>query len=237
MKIKYAKPRRRTRPSAGVITLSASMHMAVVALWWTSAWFRPEPVVFETIQVTIVEDAPVRGPEQEEPEPQVEEELQVETPEDPPPEETPPEPEAQPEEPPPPPETTPEEPEPDPEPEPTTDPEAEREDGPSGEDLDVRLEGLRRDFPDYYANVIRQIDRCFRRPDGRHRTTVQFTIGRDGTVSGIETVESTGSIPMEIAAIEAVECAGRGRFGPLPDAFAWDALPIQFTFEPRGGGG
>lgn len=233
MKITYAKPRKRNRPTAGAVTLSASMHMAIVALAWASSLFLPEPLVYETISIQIVEDAPVQGPEpEEEPAPPVEEEVELETPEEPPPEETPPDPE---EEEPPPPETTPEEPEPEPEPEPTTDPEAERTDGPSGEDLDVRLEGLRRDFPEYYANIIRQITRCFRPPPGRHSATVQFTVHRDGTVSGIDAVESTGSIPFEIAAIEAVECAGRGRFGPLPDAFAWDALPIQFTFDPQGG--
>ena len=31
----------------------------------------------------------------------------------------------------------------------------------SGEDLNIRMEGLRRDFPDYYLNIQRQIQRCW----------------------------------------------------------------------------
>lgn len=211
------------------------MHVAIVALGWASTLLTAEPVIYETISVRIVEDAPVQGPEMEEPPPPVEEELVVETPEEEP-EEAPPE-EVEEEVAPPPPETTPEtaEPEPEPEPEPeTTAPDAERTEGPSGEDLNVVLDGLRRDFPEYYANIIRQIDRCFRGSGGRHSATVRFIIHRDGTVSEIDAVQSTGSIPFEIAAIEAVECAGRGRLGPLPDDFAWDVLPIEFKFEPRG---
>jgi hypothetical protein len=31
-----------------------------------------------------------------------------------------------------------------------------------------------------------------------------------------------------------VDCAGKGRFGPLPDDFPWDILPVQFKFRPYG---
>ena len=139
----------------------------------------------------------------------------------------------------PPPETTqepepaPPEPEPEEPEEPTTEsPEAEPTEE-SGEDLNERLEGLRRDYPEYYGNIVRQLRRCFRAPPGNHSATVRFLINADGTVSEMETVESSGNLAFEIRALEAVECAGGGRFGPLPDDFPWDALPVEFFFAPN----
>lgn len=232
MSIRYVRRSRRPAPGRGAVTLSASVHMALIAAAWASNWLGPRPLTYETIAITLVEPPPVLAQETVEA-PADPEELVVETPEPEPEEEPPPE---QTEEVTPPPETPqspPEEPEE--EPRETTSPDATREEGPSGEDLDVVMEGLRRDYPAYYENIIRQINRCFRPPAVRATTTLRFRIARDGTVSDIETVQSSGSIPLEIAAIEAVECAGQGRFGPLPEDFPWDMLPVEFNFEPRGG--
>lgn len=137
-----------------------------------------------------------------------------------------------------------------PEPDPTP-PEAESADQPTspdpdptaeegGEDINVRLEGVQRDYPEYYSNIIRQIDRCFRwQGSSDLRATVYFVINRDGTVSDMDVVEGSGSFSFDIDAIGAVECAGsRNRFGPLPDELTFDRLPILFKFDParRGGG-
>ncbi|RMH18302.1 MAG: hypothetical protein D6701_06565, partial [Gemmatimonadetes bacterium] len=108
-----------------------------------------------------------------------------------------------------------------------------------GEDLNVRLEGLRRDFPDYYRNIIRQIDRCFRwtgSPD--LRAEIYFVINRDGTVSDVDIIESSGNFRFDIAAAGAAECAGQnGRLGPLPAELPFDRFEIRFKFEPRRRGG
>jgi len=106
----------------------------------------------------------------------------------------------------------------------------------SGEDINVRMEGLRRDFPAYYGNIVRQIQRCFRPPrDGRDWTTVVFFfIDRDGEVADLDFVSRSGSFDFDFSAMGAVECAGQGRFGPLPDDLPYDRLPIQFEFKPNG---
>ncbi len=145
-----------------------------------------------------------------------------------------PEPEPEPEETPPPVEETPP---PAEEPPAPTETEAEPTDEAGGEDINVRLEGLRRDYPAYYGNIIVQIRRCFRPPDGQPReATIRFLIHRDGSTSDYQTVRSSGSFAFDAEAQGAVECAGRpGRIGPLPEDFPWDVLPIEFTFSPRGG--
>jgi hypothetical protein len=32
----------------------------------------------------------------------------------------------------------------------------------------------------------------------------------------------------------AVDCAGRGRFGPLPEDLPFETLPVEFSFRPTG---
>jgi TonB family protein len=222
-------------------------HALVVTALLLSPALTPEPMVFESFQVTLVSPPAEVAQPDEVPAPP-EPELVVETPD----------PEPQPEEPPPPPppvepDPTPAEPEPErppveqppPEPEPPPPPPAERPPAStepveepraeSGVDINVRLEGLRRDFPVYYANIIRQINVCFRPPQrGNHRTVVHFEIRADGTVTGSRLVERSGHAPFDYAALGAIECAGDGRFGPLPDELPYDRLPVQFTFEPKG---
>jgi hypothetical protein len=99
------------------------------------------------------------------------------------------------------------------------------------------MEGLIRDFPEYYANIQRQIQRCFEyRGSGRLETAIIFYISRDGSVDGrsIDFYERSGNVNFDYAAMGAIECAS-DRFGPLPEEMAWDRLPILFTFRPRGG--
>ncbi|MEZ4415092.1 MAG: TonB C-terminal domain-containing protein [Gemmatimonadota bacterium] len=236
-----ATSRRRSGPDRRSVLLSTGGHVLAVLVAWAVASLRPERPHFETVRIQLFSPPPAQAAEIEEAA-VPEEELVVEEP-DPQPEEAPPPPEQK-EEVTPPPEQRPEPPKPEPTPDPpeekprratTTDPEAKpSEEG--GEDLNVRLEGLRRDYPQYYGNIVAQLGRCFRPPPGRHSATVQFVIHRDGTVSDIRKVESTGNLAFDVRAIEAVECAGRdGHLGPLPDDFAWDVLPIEFFFAPRGG--
>jgi TonB family protein len=102
------------------------------------------------------------------------------------------------------------------------------------------MEGLRRDYPIYYRNIITQIQRCFRwSGEGNPQTEVYFVINEDGSVSDQRFVSRSGNPAFDYAALEAiVECAGRQEgFGPLPDDLPYERLPIRFTFRPGGGGG
>jgi hypothetical protein len=105
-----------------------------------------------------------------------------------------------------------------------------------GEDINVRLEGVRRDYPAYYNNIITQIQRCFRwTQGGSWETTVYFAIRRDGTVADLDFVKRSGNTAFDFEAMGAVDCAGKGRFGPLPEDLPFDVLPVQFNFRPQGG--
>ena len=47
-------------------------------------------------------------------------------------------------------------------------------------------------------------------------------------------VNPESAFPFDFEAIGAVECAGQGRFGQLPDELPYDRLPVQFDFRPPG---
>jgi len=207
-----------------------------VAAVWSAQVSSPRVMDFVTYQIEIVSPPPARAAEV--PQPVQEEELVVETPDPtPPPEEPEPSPvveedpvreESKPESTPTPPPPVEEE---------AGDPDPAEEEG--GEDLNVRMEGLRRDYPLYYNNIIRQIDRCMRfTGPGGLKTSVYFTIDRDGTVNGraIDFVSRSGNAGFDFAVMEAIECAGKGRFGALPEDLGWDRLPIIFelTSSRRG---
>ncbi len=223
-------------PGRRAIGVSVGAHLLLVAGVWALSAFSPTPVVYETIAISLYSPPPASSAEEvQAPEPQ-EEELQVETPDPEPDPEDVPLPEVH-EEVTAPPEPTVQESQPDPEPATEDRATVASEEPPSeetGEDLNVRMRGVQRDYPEYYNNILRQIGRCFRGARGQHRAVVKFTILRDGTVEDIDVVESSGSVAFEVRALEAVECAGSGRFGPLPSDIAYDELPILFSFDPRG---
>jgi outer membrane biosynthesis protein TonB len=63
---------------------------------------------------------------------------------------------------------------------------------------------------------------------------VYFLIQRDGRVTDFDFRRKSGSSAFDIAARGAIEAAGRSRaFGPLPDGFRDDVLPVIFTFTPQ----
>ena len=103
-----------------------------------------------------------------------------------------------------------------------------------GENLDVRTEGARFTDPAYLENIVRQVNRYFRRPPGSvdAEAEVRFWIDRDGSVSEIE-ILSASNFRIRTAAMEAVEQAGtRKAFGPLPRSYPADRLPVSFYFRP-----
>ena len=240
-----ATPRRQRHRTVGKgpVIGSAMVHTAAIFLaWWTSAATSevPDFVVFE---IELISPPAAELGEVTPPPP---EELVIETPFDPvpePQEETPPEvieEEAPVEEPPQSEETAAP---PDVEPvvdaiaptSPNPDPDVET----PGEDLNVRMEGIRRDYPEYYNNILRQMQRCFRwRGQDDLRARVYFVINQDGSVSEVDILESSRNISFDIEAMGAAECAGsRDRLGPLPEALPFDRLPVVFYFEPRSGRG
>ena len=218
------------RPGRGPVLLSASLHsLLLVAAWWGD-WAADDAIEYVTYQMQLITEAELEAMEA----PPI-----VETPNLPPPT---PEPEAEPEVLEPDPEP-PEEPEPDPEPETAPEPSQPDEvaqpdevvETASTQDMAVRMEGLRRDYPQYYDQIVREINRCFRWNGGGNWTTViRFEIGSDGRIpdSSIQIYSPSSSGAFDIEAFGAVACAGGGRLGPLPEDLPYEALPVQFTFQP-----
>lgn len=236
----YRRRRRHERPGKAVYAASVGVHAAAILLAWWSTTLGAELPEFVVYEIELVSPAAIELGDLTPPAPQ---ELVVETPEEIEPLETAEpvvvdeadladqEQEAQPEPDPDPPETDSEE-------RPTSpNPDADAKE--AGEDINVRLRGVRRDYPEYYRNIIRQIDRCFRwRGAADLRATVYFVINRDGSVSGLDVVEASGDVTFDIGALGAIECAGsRNRFGPLPEDLSFDQLPILFKFDPARRGG
>lgn len=234
------------------LTLSIGIHaLALVAVFWVVPALQPEPVYYIVMEVEIVSAPPVQAPPPEEDEPPAaEDELVVETPEEPEPpvveEEEDPLPILE-EEPEP-------EPEPDPEPDSAETPEPLPEETPppaetpvpaesdeeeeaeeTFEELQARQEGFKAEYPEYFANILRQVNRCLRTTDNRV-ATVRFEIERDGRTTSFGVVRSSGRTTFDWQILEAIECAGRpDRLGPLPDDYPFEVLPITLVVSPRGG--
>jgi len=107
----------------------------------------------------------------------------------------------------------------------------------SGEEtVNVQLDGAVFAFPEYLENIVRQINRYWRRPTGgRHlRAEIVFVIHRDGGVSEIGWAQKSGVTAFDLEAQGAVEAAGRSlAFGPLPEGYPRDELRVSFYFDPR----
>ncbi len=98
----------------------------------------------------------------------------------------------------------------------------------------VQTEGIDFPFPGYLNNIVRQIALRFNPADANSglRAEVRFVIRRDGSVIGIGFVTRSGNYAFDLEAQGAIEAAAR-EFGPLPEGFRDDALPVVFSFDPR----
>ena len=98
----------------------------------------------------------------------------------------------------------------------------------------VQTEGIDFPFPGYLNNIVRQIALRFNPADANsgRRAEVRFVIRRDGSVIGIGFITRSGSYAFDLEAQGAVEAAA-SQFGPLPEGFHDDALPVVFSFDPR----
>lgn len=101
----------------------------------------------------------------------------------------------------------------------------------------VDIPGLTFPYPQYLQNIVAQVYRRWDRPrtNAALRAEVFFTIHRDGSVSDIRFIRRSGNFGFDLGAQGAVEAAANaGAFGPLPDGFGEDILPVSFFFTPRG---
>ncbi|HUR92494.1 MAG TPA: TonB C-terminal domain-containing protein [Gemmatimonadaceae bacterium] len=99
----------------------------------------------------------------------------------------------------------------------------------------VQTEGIEFPYPVYLNNIVRQIALRFQppNPDARLKAEVMFLIHRDGSVSNVRFITRSGSYPFDLEAQGAVEAAAVARaFGPLPEGFPDDVLPVVFSFDP-----
>ncbi len=238
--------RSRSRADARPALGSVVVHGVALALAWVAATRRPEPIDFVSFQIDmvsmpaaadlgspVVEVPPAAQPPAAEPTPAPPEPAKAET-------KAPPAPEPKKEPTPAPaPTTAPSTARPTtPTPKPTTSgPTTDRATGSESADaINIRIEGLRRDYPAYYNNIILQIQRCLRWAGSEpFETELYFVIEKNGSASNVAFVRRSRSYAFDTEAMGAVECAG-ARFGPLPDDFQFDRLPVRFTFRPRSTG-
>jgi outer membrane biosynthesis protein TonB len=99
----------------------------------------------------------------------------------------------------------------------------------------IKTPGLEFPYPEYLRNIVNQIYQRWDREGARQNSfaEISFLIRRDGTVHDIRFVTRSGSFPFDLSAQGAVEAAGNAlAFGPLPDGWDADVLPVSFYFKP-----
>lgn len=99
----------------------------------------------------------------------------------------------------------------------------------------IKTPGLQFPFPEYLRNIVTQVYRNWDRESARENSfaEISFLILRDGTVRDIRFVTRSGSFSFDLGAQGAIEAAGNARsFGPLPDGWDADVLPVSFYFKP-----
>lgn len=99
----------------------------------------------------------------------------------------------------------------------------------------IKTPGLDFPFPEYLENIVSQVYRNWDRDAAQQNRTavLSFLILRDGTVRDIRFVTRSGSFAFDLSAQGAIEAsANASAFGPLPDGWDADVLPVTFQFEP-----
>ena len=108
--------------------------------------------------------------------------------------------------------------------------------GGRGADVaNIRTQGIEFPYPGYLSNIVRQIALRFDpdNPSAPLRAEVFFLLRRDGSVSDLRFLTRSGVYAFDLEAQGAVEAAAAARaFGPLPEGFADDVLPVIFSFDP-----
>ena len=102
-------------------------------------------------------------------------------------------------------------------------------------DSTIKTPGLQFPYPEYLRNIVNQVYQRWDRDGAREGAfaEVSFMILRDGSVQDIRFVTRSGSFAFDLGAQGAVEAAGNSHaFGPLPDGWEADVLPVSFYFKP-----
>jgi protein TonB len=135
---------------------------------------------------------------------------------------------------PPPPQQTPVEREPAPRTTPKEEPLPDETPSTGSDPATVKVEGEAFPYPEYLRNIVSQVFRRWQRPAGNVslRAEVLFLIHRDGSVSNVRFVARSGNFSFDLEAQGAIEAAA-GAFGPLPEGYANDVLPVSFFFDPQ----
>jgi outer membrane biosynthesis protein TonB len=100
----------------------------------------------------------------------------------------------------------------------------------------IRTVGVEFPFEGYLRNLVAQVYRRWHPPSGNAdlESEMLFFVHRDGSITGLQFVQRSGSFAFDLEAQGAVEAASRaGSFGSLPSGFAPDVLPVSFFFSPR----
>lgn len=97
------------------------------------------------------------------------------------------------------------------------------------------VEGIQFPYPWYLENISRQIILALQwDKGGAWVTEVRFVIHRDGSVTDIVVLTSSGNREFDREGRGTIESVGNSRkFGPLPTGFSDDVLPVYFTFRPQ----
>jgi periplasmic protein TonB len=98
----------------------------------------------------------------------------------------------------------------------------------------IKTPGLAFPYPEYLRNIVTQVyQRWERESQQRNFAEISFMILRDGSVRDIRFVTRSGSFAFDLNAQGAIEAAGNTRaFGPLPEGWDADVLPVSFYFKP-----
>jgi protein TonB len=99
----------------------------------------------------------------------------------------------------------------------------------------VKTSGVDFPYPEYLRNLVAQVYRRWRRPSGQAslRAEVLFFVHRDGSITNFQFVKRSGNFGFDLEAQGAIEAASNASaFGPLPDGYPSDVLPVSFFFDP-----
>jgi outer membrane biosynthesis protein TonB len=98
----------------------------------------------------------------------------------------------------------------------------------------IKIPGIEFPYPEYLRNIMNEVLRRWNAPNNRLRAEVAFLILKDGSVTDIRFIKRSGNFSFDLEAQGAIEAAGNGKaFGPLPDGWDANVLPVTFVFEPR----
>ena len=101
----------------------------------------------------------------------------------------------------------------------------------------IRTEGVEFPFPGYLRNLVAQVYQRWRPPPSQAALVAEvlFYLHRDGSVTGLQFIRRSGAFGFDLEVQGAIESAARAHaFGPLPDGYGSDVLPVSFFFNPRG---